>query len=45
MDKLEFLSEPQIKFVLKLIRLFIFLKQDFLHEINPIRTGGVFHQA
>ena len=32
--KLIFLPEPQIKFVLKFIRLFRFLKQDFLHGIK-----------
>ena len=31
---LKFLPEPQTKFVLKFIRLFIFLKQDFLHGIK-----------
>ena len=31
---LNFLPEPQIKFALKFIRLFIFLKQDFPHGIK-----------
>ena len=31
---LNFLPEPQIKFVLKFIKLFIFLKQDFFHGIK-----------
>ena len=33
-QNLNFLPESQIKFVLKFIRLFIFLKQDFLHGIK-----------
>ena len=31
---LNYLPEPQIKFVLKFIRLFIFLKQDFLDGVK-----------
>ena len=31
---LNFLPEPQIKFVLKFIRLFIYLKQDFIDGIK-----------